>query len=70
MLLVSLAVAALATGSIGCMGVDGKIRTDLSRFTASHEEASGTMTRERLRRQVQRFAHRYFAWITQTGNEG
>jgi hypothetical protein len=68
MLLVSLAVAALVSGSIGCMG--GRIHTDLSQLTESREEASGAMTRERLRREVQRFAHRYFAWLTQTGNEG
>lgn len=68
-LLMSLTAAALAIGSIGCVGVDGKIRTELLQLTAKPEEASGVMTRERLRREVQRFAHRYFAWITQTANE-
>jgi len=67
MLLVSLAVAVLVSGSLGCMG--GRIHTDLSQLTESREEASGKMTRERLRTEVQRFAHRYFYWITQTGNE-
>jgi len=66
MLVVSLAV--LVSGSLGCMG--GRIHTDLSQLTESREEASGKMTRERLREEVQRFAHRYFAWLTQTGNEG
>ena len=47
MLLVSLAVAVLVSGSLGCMG--GRIHTDLSQLTESREEASGKMTRERLR---------------------
>lgn len=68
-LLVSLTVAAMAIGSIGCVGVDKKIRTDLSKLTEKPEEANVVMTRERLRREVQRFAHRYVGWITQTGNE-
>lgn len=59
----------LTIGSIGCAGVDGKMRTDLSQLTAESEEASGVITRERLRREVQRFAKRYIAWIAQTGNE-
>jgi hypothetical protein len=67
MLLVSLAVAVLVSGSLGCMG--GRIHTDLSQLTESREKASGKITRERLRREVQRFAHRYFAWISQTGND-
>jgi len=67
MLLASLAVAALVSGSLGCMG--GTVHTDLSQLTESREADSGKMTRERLRKEVQRFAHRYFYWITQTGNE-
>jgi hypothetical protein len=69
MLLMSLTVVILAIGSIGCTGIDGKMRTDLSQLNAESEEASGVITRERLRREVQRFARRYIAWIAQTGNE-
>lgn len=68
-LLVSLATAALAIGSIGCTGIDGKMRMGLSQFTAKPEEVSGVMTRERLRRVVERFAQRYVVWIAQTGIE-
>jgi hypothetical protein len=69
MLLMSLTVVILATGSIGCTGIDGKMRTDLSQLTEKAEEASRVMTRERLRREIQRFAHRFVSWIAQTGNE-
>lgn len=67
--LLALTVVVLAIGSIGCTGVDGKKRKELPQFTAAYEEASGVMTRERLRREVQRFAQGYVVWIAQSGNE-